>query len=112
MAPTVLKDSETGRPRGAGEPRSKSRIGRGWNDRERNRDVAGDRNETVEPTARRRRIVVTPPEGCDTARFSPAVELADQIGPSRGHRQILTGRMPHAPIIPPADCDTKPRPLG
>jgi hypothetical protein len=107
MAPTVLKDSETGRPRGAGEPRSKSQIGRGWNDRERNWDVAGNRNETVEPTARRRRIIITPPEGCDPPRVSPLIEFVDQIGPSHGCRRILAGQIAHLPILPRTDRDTK-----
>ena len=103
----MLKDSKTARPRGAAEPRSKSRIGRGWNDRERNWDVAGDRNETVETVVRRRRIIITPPEGCDPPRVSPLIEFVDQIGPSHACRRILAGQMAHLPILPRTERDTK-----
>ena len=110
VAPTVLQDGETRpleRSRGAAKPRRKSRIGRGWNDGERNRDVAGNRNEAVEPTARRHRIIVTPPEGCDLSRVSPPVELVDQIGPSHSCRRIFAGQTPHLAIIPRTGRDTK-----
>jgi len=86
VAPPVLQNGETWcftRPRQVGDPCGKFQMCGTRDYRKRNRNVTRERNEMVEPAARGHRIVIPPPERCDPASFSPPVELADQIGPSR-----------------------------
>ena len=74
VAPAVLQDGKMRcftRPRQVGDPFGEFRMRGRRNHRKRNRNITRDRNEAVEPAARRHRIVIPPPEGCDPACSLP-----------------------------------------
>src|SRR6516162_3391337 len=109
MAPTVLKDADwcqSVRSRALREACDKLWTGSSRNNRERNRYIRADREQTVEPSVRRRRIIVSPPEGCDPPGFPPPVKLVFQIAPPRHCRPFPTRQLTHLLIILPGRANT------
>jgi hypothetical protein len=80
MAPAMLKNSKAwspGRQARLGKPNGKLRLSHGRNDRKRDWNVLRTRHQAIEACTRRYRIVITPPQRCQSFRSSPAVELID-----------------------------------
>jgi hypothetical protein len=102
MAPTMLKNSKAwppGRWTRVGEPSAKLWLDLGRDDRKRNWNVPCDLQQPIEKWTGRDRVVITPPQRCDSFCCPPAVELIDQIGPCRGFHQSTTRQLPHERII-------------
>src|SRR5277367_3959139 len=104
MAPAVLKDRDSRAffrsPAGVvAELRREPRLSNSGNDRKRHRHLTGNCQLAVEAVARRRSVVVTPPQGSDPPFCSPAVELVCQIGPSRRRDRGGVTESYHLPIV-------------